>query len=94
MVSEMIKLRELLNRNSIQWHDNSEKDSIFFMDRTLFWYRDYKWSIINGYGSYGGYDPLRNINYGQLELMSNAVNGGEPVGELTADEAIKIVLGG
>lgn len=94
MVSEMIKLRELLDRNNIQWHDDSEKGSTFFMDRTHFWYRNYKWSIINGYGSFGGYDPLRNINYGLLELMSNAINGGEIVGELTAEEAIKIVLGG
>ena len=94
MVSEMKKFRELLNNASIKWHDDSEKMETFFMDRTHFWYRDYKWSVINGYCSYGGYDPVTNINYGHLELMSNAVNGGEPIKIETAEEAFKIVLGG
>ena len=94
MVSEMKKLRELLNNASIKWHDESEKSrNVFFMDRTHFWYRNYKWSVINGYGSYGGYDPFSNTNHGHLELMSNAINGGEPVEIETAEEAFKIIIG-
>ena len=91
MVDEMIKFRNLLDKNSIKWIDKSDEG---FIDRTHFYYRDYFFSVINGYGTYGGIDVFTSKNHGLLELMSNCTNGGEPIGSLTANEAFEIVLGG
>lgn len=94
MIGEMIKFRNLLDQHNIAWHDASDRYGDFYIDRTHLEYRDYKFSVINGLGTYGGYTIDVSKNKGLLELMSNAINGGNPVGELTADEAIEIVLGG
>lgn len=94
MVGEMIKFRNLLDQHNIAWHDASTRFADFYIDRVHLEYRNYKFSVINGFGTYGGYITDESKNKGLLELMSNAINGGEPVGELTAEEAIKIVLGG
>ena len=90
MVPEMYRFRNLLEQNNIEWIDKSDEG---FIDRTHFYYRNYFFSVVNGYGTYGGSD-IFGINKGLLELMSNCFNGGEPIGYLTADEAIEIVLGG
>lgn len=63
------------------------------MWRTHFDVDDYSYSVINGYGSYGGYDPFTGHNLGLLECMTDKVNGGEPVGHLTADEVMQIIDG-
>jgi hypothetical protein len=81
MVEEMVKLRQMLNEHHIKWVDKSDMQ----IDRTHFYYRGFHWSVVNGYGTYGEDEGL-------LELMSNAVNGGEPIGYLTADEVMKMVL--
>lgn len=88
----MTKLRKLLTEQGIEWHDASATLELDIqIDRTHFDYRDYFWSVINGFGTYGGYDHYQT-NKGLLELVSNAVNGGEPVGFLTAEQAIKLIL--
>lgn len=91
MVAEMKKLRELLDAEGIEWKDrsNGERD----IDRTHFWFRKYHWSVVNGYGSYGGYIGSSSRNEGLLEMMSGAVNGGDPIGWLTAEEVMKFVKG-
>ena len=43
-------------------------------------------------GSYGGYNFI-TADEGLLELMSEAVNGGDPVGWLTAVQVMKYVKG-
>lgn len=91
MVAEMIKFRNLLESNNIEWIDKSDEG---FIDRTHFYYRNYFFSVVNGFGTYGGINVLNGKNMGMLELMSNCINGGEPIGPLTSDEAIEIVLGG
>ena len=63
------------------------------MWRTHFEVDDYNYSVINGYGSYGGYVPFTGHNLGLLECMTDRVNGGEPVGNLTADEVMQIIDG-
>ena len=85
MCNEMIKLRKMLNDEGIEWSDVS---CLYFLtiNRTHFEHRKYHWSVINGYGTYGGDEGL-------LELMSNAVNGGEPIGYLTAEECMAYVRG-
>ena len=96
MVEEMIKLRELLDKNGIPWEDKSTRHThpkewgleefSFSIDRTHFEFRGYHWSAINGCGTYGEDEGL-------IELMSDAVNGGEPIGYLTADEVMDMVKG-
>jgi len=96
MVDEMLKLRELLTKNGIEWHDDSTPpDYPLQIDMTHFDYKGYAWSVINGFGSYGGIGIFRDKkNMGLLELMSAAVNDGEPIGYLTAEQAMKLVLEG
>lgn len=95
MTNEMIKLRTMLTAEGIPWEDASDKaDDIYHIDRTHFEYRKYSWSIIHGYGTYGGHSLWNDDkDEGKLELMSNAVNGGDPVGWLTADECMALVKG-
>lgn len=85
MCNEMTKLRKMLNDEEIEWRDASSFDFLF-INRTHFEHRKYFWSAINGYGTYGG-------DKGLLELMSNGVNGGEPIGYLTAEECMAYVRG-
>lgn len=95
MTQEMIKLRELLDEKKIKWWDCSFSggDTPFVrIDRTHFKYRGFEWSVVHGFGSYGGWSYNRE-NEGLLELMSEAVNDGEPVGWLTAEQVIEYVLG-
>lgn len=93
MVYEMLKLRKLLTMNGIEWHDASEPpDYPIQTDRTHFDFRGYKWSVCNGYGTYGGVGIFSDRNIGLLELMSAAVNGGDPLGYLTADQVMEFVL--
>lgn len=88
MVDQMIRLRELLDEKGIEWTDHSDPD----IDRTRFSHKGFQWSVINGLGSYGGFQWFTGKNEGLLELMSNAVNGGDPIGWLTADEVIQMVI--
>lgn len=85
---EMQKLREYLNKHEIQWADVSASYGFSWMCRTHFTLRNNLWSVINGFGSYGGFGTFSQNNEGLLELMTSEVNGGEPVGYLTADEVI------
>lgn len=96
MVEEMLRFRAMLTEQGIEWHDSSTPPEYpIQIDRTHFDYKGYAWSVINGFGTYGGIGIFRDKkNMGLLELMSNAVNGGEPVGFLTAEQAMKLVLEG
>lgn len=104
----MDQFRSKLDKEGIEWVDHSgdlkpsqayfmanlgkpaglwaSEISDYSMLRTWFDYRGYKWSVIIGYGSYGG-------NLGLLEVMSDAINGGQPVGSLTPDDVMDYVLG-
>ena len=61
------------------------------MFRTHFEYGGYKYSVVYGYGSYGGKDAFTGHDGGLLECMTEAFNGGEPVGCLTAAEVLNIM---
>lgn len=52
-----------------------------------------QYSVINGFGTYGGYDPMYDRNTGLLEMMSANINGGDSCGYLTADDIIKTIFG-
>lgn len=106
--SEMQKLRNYLDGHHIEWVDCSTdgdviigcmknapdfKDSDFSMERTHFIYKDKEWSVIHGYGSYGGWHRVQDKkdDCGMLEVMSEAVNKGEPLGWLKSEEVIKLM---
>ena len=92
----MLKLRKLLTEQGIDWHDASTPPDypLIKIDRTHFEYRGYNWSVINGFGSLGGYDLIRKKNTGLLEVMSAAVNDGEPIGYLKAKDVMRFILEG
>lgn len=90
---EMQKLREYLDSKNIEYDDDSEDWGTGWICRTHFNYKDYFWSVINGLGTYGGFYLDEKQNPGQLELMVNCVNGGEPVGYLKAEDVIKYMEG-
>lgn len=85
----MLKLRDLLTKIGIEWHDASTPpDYPYRIDRTHFNYKGVNWSVIN----VREYDVFDNENKGLLELESAAVNKGEPIRYLTADNVIKLIL--
>lgn len=96
MVEEMIKLREKLDDLKIEWVDKSFKSKFkmggkVYIDRIHFDYNDKHYSVINGYGTYGGYGINSNKNEGLLEMM---IDSNAPEGYLTADKVIEKLKGG
>ena len=92
MTHEMKLFREMLDAEHIKWHDASSLCGELSIYRTHFEHRDYHWSVIHGFGTYGGPSYIYD-DRGLLELKSNAVNCGEPIGWLTAEEAMRYVRG-
>lgn len=91
---EMKKLRSILDMYGIKWEDASEQfeshtpEFDVWICRTWFEINGILFSAINGFGTYGGYNDMRNIgNKGLLELMYED----EPDGYLSAVEVMEIV---
>lgn len=86
IIDEMKKFRELLDKNGIEWVDDSEElDTEKYICRTH--PKNHKrWSVINGFGTYGGYG-LNEKNEGLLEVMLD----GEILGYCKATESYKLV---
>ena len=86
----MIKLRELLDNHKIEWVDISDEFNLvgggkLGIDRIHFKVKGKKFSVINGFGTYGGY-TLGEENEGLLELYDFC---SEPIGYLTAEQVLK-----
>lgn len=89
---EMQNLRNKLNTLGIQWTDYSDRNYITYpICRTRFKINGFEYSVINGFGTYGGINVLTRRNQGLLEIMSDNINGGEPVGWLTATEVMEML---
>jgi len=98
---EMKKFRKILDDNNIAWQDKSvtylsdelRREIVMYICRTHFEYKQKFWSVINGFGTYGGYFGLNNDcldgtdNVGLLEIMGDD----DPIGWLTADEAWNLI---
>lgn len=97
---EMKKLRQMLDEKNIPWHDASDvmsgsKEWPMWICRTHFEYNGLKFSVVNGFGTYGGWygaNPgmTEDKNMGLLEIV---IEDNEPVGWLKAEDIMKI-LGG
>lgn len=85
--AEMQKLREYLDSHDIKWRDSSDDFTEWWMCRTKFEIKGNSFSVINGFGSYGGVLIGRSRNQGLLECWIN--EKGEPTGYLTAEDVIK-----
>lgn len=98
MSKEMMKLRKMLTKSGIEWYDCSDPVTTSLngisleIYRTKFYYKECAWSVIHGFGTYGGWSSLK-ADEGLLELMSDSVNYGEPVGYLTAEKVMDYVMG-
>lgn len=88
---EMQLFREALDARGVEWVDRSDYGGQP-ITRTHFVVDGQKWSVINGYGTYGGYIPGLYENRGLLEVYALESNE-EETGWLTAAEAIKIIFG-
>lgn len=83
---EMKKFRELLNQNKIEYVDYSEAlDTERYICRTHPKNHD-RWSVINGFGTYGGYF-FDEKNEGLLEAMVDD----KVIGQLNAEKAYMLV---
>lgn len=95
---EMQELRKMLDEKGIEWHDNSEvmsesKEQPIWICGTHFEFKGLKFSVINGFGTYGGWygaNPrmTEDKNMGLLEIM---IEDNEPVGWLKAEDIYEIL---
>lgn len=83
---EMQKLRDGLDERNIPWNDLTDKDDLWIC-RTHFWIKGDRWSVIHGFGSYGGFNSFEK----DKQLLECKYGGNEPIGWLTADEVLKMV---
>lgn len=99
---EMQKLRDWLDENEICWEDVSEDfgkgipseiDYELWICRTHFEVKGHEISVINGYGTYGGYGIFSKDNQGLLETMGLWYGDDSVKGYLTAEEVINKVKG-
>ena len=83
---EMAKLRGYLDSHDIKWADASDER----VCRTKYWHKGILYSVINGYGTYGGIDGCdpKEVNDCLLECWSVPF-GDDPAGWLKADDIIK-----
>lgn len=88
MCEEMVKLREWLDDHEIHYEDDSDcLSQVYYIHRTKFFVNDNEFSVINGYGTYGGISAFNSVNAGLLECWVNCK--GEPEGFLTAEDVIQ-----
>lgn len=94
IVPEMLRLRRWLDEQKIERQDNSDISTCFWICRTKFKHKGIEWSVVNGFGTYGGFSlPLDAHNQGLLEAYMPR-QGKEPFGYLTCEELIEIVENG
>lgn len=89
---EMKKLRKWLDEQGIQWFDDSDDPEIigkkYQICRTKFEIGNYDFSVIHGFGTYGGkwyYDG----EFFDKDLLECRSGNHEPVGWLTAEDVIE-----
>lgn len=87
---EMKKLREGLDERHIPWEDKSDDDNGggYWICRTHFRFNGNRWSVINGFGTYGGFHSFTWKNNELLECMTG---NEEPVGWLMAKDVFEMM---
>ncbi len=102
---EMKKLRSILDDKKILWEDASEEWETccspepearielrkYYIHRTWLQIDGKPISVINGFGTTGGWSDFTPLNEGCLELRTDGINDGDPVGWLSADDVIELL---
>ena len=84
--------RKVLDEKNIEWHDASDEDGEIWICRTHFEHEGNIVSVVNGFGTYGGFAGANAddyINEGLLEVM---IGGNDPVGWLTFRDAVQMIF--
>lgn len=89
---EMIKLRQALDERGVKWYDGTDYGTISIC-RTHTRVNGKMWSIVHGYGTYGGFNVHTLTDAGLLEAWDMETYS-SPVGFLTAAEVIKLMFEG
>lgn len=89
VTKEMQLLRDKLDEMGVKWIDASDCCGNHVITRTLFCDEEGAvWSAIHGFGTMGGYNGMRT-DEDLLEIWNGI---GEPIGYLTAKEALNIIF--
>ena len=93
IVPEMQKFRDMLDERGIPWIDVSDDESKgdYLTCRTHLAFGEKDWSIINGYGTYGGWNRIYPENIGLLEVWDY---GHDPIGFLTSEQVFNLITTG
>lgn len=95
IVPEMQKFRDMLDERGIPWidvsDDESKGDYLTCRTHLAFGEKGWNWSIINGYGTYGGWNRIHPENIGLLEAWDFVH---ELIGFLTAEQAFNLITTG
>lgn len=90
----MKKLRKWLNEQHIEWFDDSDRPGVvrkkYEICRTKFEINGYGFSVIHGFGTYGGKRVYKDV-YKDRGLLECSISENEPVGYLTAEDVIKLI---
>jgi hypothetical protein len=90
---EMLKLRNMLDKMNIDWEDDSDHLTPNTIEcrvyRTKFYINSDTYSVIYGYGTYGGWN--RFLEKGDPKLLELMINDEEPTGWHTAENIINIM---
>lgn len=88
---ELNKLKDYLDTRRIKYAIKSDPETAHYrIERIHFMINDYRWSVIHGYGTYGGLDPLTGEDKGLLELYTTQIQP-DPFGCLTCAELIELI---
>ena len=85
--NEMQKLRDGLTERGIEWKDSTQKEPAYWICQTHYKYNKNEWSVIHGFGSYGGFSHFSK----DAALLECMCGGNEPVGWLTAADVFKMM---
>lgn len=95
MPEELKVIQEILELNKIPYEERHHIDEPYSLYRLHFVYKGNKWSVVSGYGSYGGNKGLLEImRLGQVESEELYPANDEPIGWLTAEEVMLMIFGG
>lgn len=93
MCPEMLKLRDMLDKLNIDWEDDSDPltpDTIECrIYRTHFYKNCDRYSVVYGFGTYGGWNRL--FGKEDPKLLELMINDEEPTGWHTAADVINIM---
>lgn len=88
---ELNKLKSYLDSHKIKYVIKSDPDTAHYrIERIHFNINGYLWSVIHGYGTYGGLDPFTGEDKGLLELYTTQIQP-DPFGMMSCTDIIELI---